>query len=132
MSRTEVFFDSNIILYLLSADLRKAERSEEMLLAGGVVSVQVLNETVRVARGKYRLDWAIVDNLLGSVIESCAVQSISLATHEMALRLAKRHFFAIFDANIVAAALLAGCTTLYSEDMQDGLAVDGLTIRNPF
>jgi predicted nucleic acid-binding protein len=33
---------------------------------------------------------------------------------------------------ILAAALEAGCTVLYSEDMQDGQKIDSLTIRNPF
>jgi predicted nucleic acid-binding protein len=39
----------------------------------------------------------------------------------------------VFDGLVVAAALEAGCATLWSEDMQDGLVVDErLTIRNPF
>ncbi|WP_252263399.1 hypothetical protein [Paracidobacterium acidisoli] len=40
--------------------------------------------------------------------------------------------YQIYDALVIAAALEAGCTTLYSEDMQDGQKIDGLTIRNPF
>ncbi|WP_309611667.1 hypothetical protein [Sphingomonas sp.] len=37
------------------------------------------------------------------------------------------------DATIVAAALLARCETLWSEDIQDGLVVEQqVTIRNPF
>jgi predicted nucleic acid-binding protein len=41
--------------------------------------------------------------------------------------------FHIYDALIVASALEAECTTLYSEDLQDGQVIDGpLTIRNPF
>jgi predicted nucleic acid-binding protein len=39
----------------------------------------------------------------------------------------------VYGAMIVAAALLAGCETLHSEDMQDGLLIDNqLRIRNPF
>jgi predicted nucleic acid-binding protein len=53
-------------------------------------------------------------------------------THDQALRIAERYGFQIYDSLIVAAALEAGCTTLYSEDMQDGQSIDTLTIRNPF
>ena len=38
----------------------------------------------------------------------------------------------IYDAPVIAAALEASCSTLYSEDMHDGQVIDGLTIRNPF
>ena len=48
------------------------------------------------------------------------------------LRIRARYGFSFYDSLIVAAALEAGCTTLYSEDMQDGQRIEGLTIRNPF
>jgi predicted nucleic acid-binding protein len=32
----------------------------------------------------------------------------------------------------VASAHQAGSTSLYTEDLQDGMAILGLTIRNPF
>ena len=39
----------------------------------------------------------------------------------------------IYDAFIVASAVISECDTLYSEDMQDGMVIEGrLTIRNPF
>jgi predicted nucleic acid-binding protein len=47
--------------------------------------------------------------------------------------LAARHGFSVYDAMIVAAALIAGCETLLSEDMADGMLVeDQLRIVNPF
>lgn len=49
------FIDTNIIVYLASRDVRKADRSEKIRAAGGVVSVQVLNEYVSVARRKLAL-----------------------------------------------------------------------------
>lgn len=46
---------------------------------------------------------------------------------------AERHRLSVYDAMIVASAILAECDTLYSEDMQDGLLIDNqLRIRNPF
>jgi predicted nucleic acid-binding protein len=119
MSAGEAFFDTNILLYLLSADTEKADRAEELLAQGGRISVQVLNEFASVATRKLGFSWAEV----GDAIE----------THDRALMIAHRYRFNFYDALIVAAALLANCSTLYSEDWQPGLKVDGtLTIVNPF
>ena len=53
--------------------------------------------------------------------------------HETGLTLAERYGFSIYDAMIAAAAIHAGCDTLWSEDMQHGMAIDeGLRIVNPF
>ena len=54
-------------------------------------------------------------------------------THERGLAVASRYGLSVYDAMIVSSALLAGCTLLYSEDMQDGQVFDRqLTVRNPF
>jgi predicted nucleic acid-binding protein len=50
----------------------------------------------------------------------------------LGLALAERCKLSVHDGMIVAAAQLAGCTILYSEDMHDGLVIDRLTIRNPY
>ena len=53
--------------------------------------------------------------------------------HLLAIAMIGRYEFSPYDSTIVAAALLADCETLWSEDMQDGLVVEKqLTIRNPF
>jgi predicted nucleic acid-binding protein len=53
--------------------------------------------------------------------------------HETAWKLQARYRFSYFDSLIIAAALAAGCSTLYSEDMQHGQVIAGrLTISNPF
>jgi predicted nucleic acid-binding protein len=133
MSAAEVFFDTNVVLYLLSADTAKADRAEELLAAGGTISVQVLNEIVSVASRKLRMTWPEIAEVLAQVRAVCAVEPLSVQTHERGLELAQRYGLSFYDALIVAAALLAGCATLYSEDMHDGLVVEGaLTIRNPF
>ena len=61
--KESAFFDSNVLLYLTSGDASKADRAERLLSAGGVVSVQVLNEVAEVARRKFRMDWLEVDEL---------------------------------------------------------------------
>jgi predicted nucleic acid-binding protein len=53
--------------------------------------------------------------------------------HETGLKLAERYGFSTYDAMIAASALHAGCDTLWSEDMQHGMALaEGLRIVNPF
>lgn len=133
MSGAEVFFDTSIILYLLSADAAKADRAEELLAIGGVISAQVLNEFTAVACGKLGMTWPEIREVLAQIRVVCPVEPVSVDTHERALQVAERYDVSIDDALIVAAALMAGCTTLYSEDMQDGRVLERqLTIRNPF
>ncbi|HUG25487.1 PIN domain-containing protein [Piscinibacter sp.] len=133
MREGEVFFDTNVVLYLLSADPVKADRAEELLAIGGMISVQVLNECVAVASRKLHMSWAEIREVLTQVRAVCPVEPLSVDTHERGLQIAERYGFSIYDALIVSAALLAGCTTLYSEDLQDGQVIDRkLTIRNPF
>jgi predicted nucleic acid-binding protein len=127
------FFDSNVILYLAASDNRKSLRAEQLLGAGGAISVQVLNESANVLRRKRRLPWKNVLAFLSELRAGLKVHPVTTDTHEMGLRLGERYGFAIYDSMIVAAALQADCDTLWSEDMQDGLVVEQrLRIANPF
>lgn len=127
-----VFFDTNVVLYLLSADEHKANAAEALLTKGGMVSVQVLNEAASVCLRKLKLPWSEVRDLLDVVKACCEVSPLSLATHERALYLAGRYQLPFCDALICAAAQNADAEVLYTEDLQDGLVLDGLTVRNPF
>jgi len=133
MSAAEVFFDSNVLLYLLSGDPTKADRAEALLAAGGTISVQVLNEFASVASRKLGMSMPEIREFLGVVRAVCTVEPISEATHDRGLAVSERYGFSIYDSMIVASALLAGCATLFSEDLQDGQVIDDqLTVRNPF
>lgn len=133
MSGAEDFFDTHVVLYLLSADTAKADRAEDLLARGGTISVQVLNEFVALAARKLHMPWTEIREVLDQVRAVCAVEPVTVQTHDQALDIAARHGLSFYDALIVSAALLAGCRTLHSEDMQHGLVVDRrLTIRNPF
>ena len=133
MSATERFFDTNVLLYLLSADEAKADRAEDELGGGGIVSVQVLNEFASVASRKLAMSIAEVREALAGIRAVCKVVPISEQSHDLGLQVADRYGLSVYDAMIVASALLAGCKTLLSEDMQDGQTIDGrLEIRNPF
>jgi predicted nucleic acid-binding protein len=127
------FLDTNVLLYLVSADTAKADRAEALVDRGGTISIQVLNELANVARRKMGFDWAETDGFLESVRALLDVVPLTVETHETGLGLSSRHGFSIYDAMIVSAALLAGCDRLWSEDMHNGLVIDGrLTIANPF
>ncbi|MGH6932028.1 MAG: PIN domain-containing protein [Dongiaceae bacterium] len=132
MGAADAFFDTNVLLYLLSADSAKADRAEALLAGGGVVSVQVLNEFASVAARKLGLEIAAIREVLATVRAVCGVKPVDIETHDLALDLAERWGFSIYDCLIVAAALRAGCKTVYSEDLQPGQRIDKLTIRNPF
>jgi predicted nucleic acid-binding protein len=126
------FIDSNVVLYLLSSDSAKADRAEAVLQAGGVISVQVLNEVASVCLRKLKMPWEEVDALLLAVKAACDVQPLTIESHEKAVELAKRFKLSLYDANIVANALISGAQLLLSEDMHSGLLIDGLVIQNPF
>ena len=127
------FFDSNVLMYLASGDSAKADRAEAVLGDGGAISVQVLNEIANVARRKMKMSWQETRGLLSSLRGLLAVHPVTIETHELGLALAERYNLAIYDALIAAAALLAECDRLWSEGMQDGLAIDRrLRIVNPF
>ena len=127
-----VFFDTNVLLYLLSADECKADRAEALLAEGGVVSVQVLDEAASVCRCKLKRPWPEVRELLDAVKACCEVMPLALDTHQRALDLAERYQLSLYDALICAAAQNAEAAVLYTEDLRDGLVLGGLRGRNPF
>jgi predicted nucleic acid-binding protein len=130
----KVFFDTNVLLYTIGQDDARTPTAEALLLRGGLISVQVLNELASVAYRKLRMPWPEVTEALAAIRILCpSPLPITEETHDAALRLAEQHGFHIYDALIVVAALEADCVTLYTEDLQDGQVIDGrLTIRNPF
>ena len=128
------FFDTNVLVYTIGQHDARTPAADDLLASGGVISVQVLNELASVARRKLKMSWQDVAAALAAVRILCPSPiAITADVHDAALLLAARYDFHIYGALIVAAALEAGCTTLYSEDMQSGQVIDGrLAIRNPF
>jgi len=127
------FLDSNILVYAFTTDSRAA-RAQALLERGCAISVQGLNEFANVARRKLGKSWDEIRDALAAIRAVCSnILPIDLETHAAALRLAERHGFAFFDALMLASALQAGSDTLWSEDMQDGMRIDGkMRILNPF
>jgi predicted nucleic acid-binding protein len=123
-------FDTNILVYTATSDARK-QRAVDCLSRGGVVSVQVLNEFVHVARRKLRHDWPQVELALG-LFRATLDDVLPVTLHTGAVSLAREHGLSFYDALIVAGAIEGGCDTLFSEDMQHGRSIGGLAIVNPF
>jgi predicted nucleic acid-binding protein len=133
MPDADVFFDTSVLLYLLSADEKKADRVEALLQDCGHVSVQVLNEFTAVSRGKLGMSFAEIREILGTVRAVCRIHSLTTETHDRATEIAERYKFSMYDSGIVASAYLAGCRTLYAEDLQHLQIIERqLTIVNPF
>ena len=129
----KAFFDTNVLIYAFAQNDPRSETAEAFLAAGGLVSVQVLNEFVAVAVRKLGMPWGDVLEALAAIRTLCpSPMSLTVDTHESALRIAQQFGYRIYDSLVVAAALEAGCDTLYSEDMQHGQVIEALTIRNPF
>ena len=127
------FFDTNILLYLASGNRAKAERAEEIVGEGGVISVQVLNEITNVARRKMQLSWVEIRQFLSTIRSLLPAHPVTIEIHGAGLALAERYGFSTYDAMIVASAIDAGCDTLWSEDMQQDMVIGRrLRIRDPF
>ena len=128
-----VFFDTTVLIYTVTEDDAHAAVAEELLAAGGTIGVQVLNEFAAVARRKLKMSWQETGEALDAIRVLCEPPApLTVEVHASALQIAARYGYNVYDALIVAAALDAGCHTLYSEDMQDGQRIGALRIVNPF
>ena len=126
------FFDTNILVYAQQAD-GKGDRARALFAGGGKLSVQVLNEFTAVSRRKQRRGWREVDEAVADVLTMVDPPlALTLDLHNAARALSREHSLSFYDALIVAAAIEAGCDTLFSEDMQHGRAFGGLAVVNPF
>ncbi len=127
------FLDTNVLIYAFTDDPRN-QKAQELLGKGCVIGVQVLNEFTNVARRKLGMTWEELREALSSILIVCPTAlPMDLEIHSAALAIAERYGFRIFDALMIASALHGGCEILWSEDMQDGMVIDGrLRIANPF
>ena len=134
------FIDTNVFVYQLEqVDTRKAEIAERLIRRGiasgtACISFQVvqecLNTTIRKATTPLSENEmrAYLDEVLAPLLR---VQP-SIGLYHASLDIRSRYQFGFYDSLIVAAALEAGCDLLYTEDMQHGQQIHGLTIRDPF
>ena len=127
-----IFLDSNVILYLLSADQHKADTAEALLTRNPTISVQVLNEVTSVCLRKLKMPWPEIHELLNAVKATCQIVPLTVETHGQAMQIAQQHQLSFYDAHILAAAQACGATALMTEDLHNGQTVQGIEIQNPF
>ena len=131
-----VFVDSNIWLYAFieGSDPQKTAVAKSVVAQPGVVtSVQVINEVSRNLLRKARFTEDRIQNLIDSFYARHEVVAFDQALLRRASELRGQRQFAFWDGLVVAAALAANATILFSEDMHHGLVVENrLRIQNPF
>jgi predicted nucleic acid-binding protein len=134
------FIDSNVVLYLFDeVDAQKRQVAETLVAQAletrdASLSFQVVQETLNVITRKLATPVTPEDarRFLDQVLAPLWDVMPSLALYQRAIAIQARYRYGFYDALIIAAALEAGCTRLYSEDLQHGQQIDGLTIENPF
>jgi predicted nucleic acid-binding protein len=134
------FLDTNIFVYALDPTLpRKTQPAIELITEGldtgnGIVSYQVVQEFFSLAFRKFAKSMSVfeAEQYLNTVFRPLLAVHSSPALFVSALQVHGQHRFSWYDSLIVAAALEAGCSILYSEDMQHGVVIHGMRIENPF
>ena len=127
------FADTNVAVYALDADPQRHEQALSIMRRCPVISTQVVNEFISVLTGKQRVPRDRANRYARILLRRCEVVSLTPQTVESAICIGERYQVSHWDALIVASALLTGCDTLYSEDLQDGQVFEGsLTVKNPF
>ena len=134
----EDFFDTNVLIYMLGeTDATKRQMARSVVIRShhngtACISYQVVQETLNVVTRKLGATREEASRLLDEVLTPLWQVNPTPALYRRALSLQGQYSFGFYDSLIVAAALEAGCVRLYSEDLQDGQQIQGLTIRNPF
>jgi predicted nucleic acid-binding protein len=127
------FADTNIVIYAEGSDVTKAQRAIAILESNPLISSQMVNETVATLTRKYGFTLPEAHEVASSLLDLCEVVPVDADTIREAIRLAARYQLSHWDSLIVAAALLAKCGTLYSEDLQHNqLFEQRLRVVNPF
>ena len=127
------FADTNIVVYAVGQDSDKRTKARQILVDGVTVSAQVINETLNVLTRKQGVNLVVAHEVAESLLELCEVVPVAENTIREAIRLTRRYKLSHWDSLIVAAALMAGCEKLYSQDMQHGQVFDEqLKVVNPF
>ncbi|NOY69082.1 MAG: PIN domain-containing protein [Deltaproteobacteria bacterium] len=137
--KDKYFLDTNIIVYSFDPNISDkqcvARRLIHSALTGsGCISYQVVQEFMNVATRKFKTPLSIQDCkiYLNDVLAPLCEIFPGIEFFSYALQIRERWQFSFYDSLIVAAALQANCTILYTEDLQHGQLINGLTITNPF
>ena len=132
------FVDTNVLLYAFAprpGDAAKARAAVDLIRARNLaVSVQVLQEFYVQATRANRAA-AIPHDLAVEAIASLGrfpTQENTMALVQRAIAAHRRWTISYWDAAIIEAARLQGCTEVLTEDLQHGQDFDGVRVVNPF
>ena len=134
------FLDTNIFVHSFnSREKGKQLRSLELISVAidkqtGCISYQVIQEFLNVATRKFIKPLSISDcqRYLNSVLEPLCEVFASVGLYNQSLEISERWRYSFYDSLIIAAAINSRCSILYSEDLQHGQIIQGLTISNPY
>ena len=129
------FIDTNVLVYAVGDEEPKRQRAEALLLSleQVVVSAQVLSEFVNVSLREQLLERAALEAVVDGYLRAYEVMPVEGETIARAFGVLDRYGYAWWDSAMLASALVARCTVVYTEDLQDGQLIEGrLRIVNPF
>jgi predicted nucleic acid-binding protein len=133
---TTCFIDTNIWLYAFieTDDSVKSATARTLIQeTEPVLSTQVINEVCVNLLQRANFTEGQVSRLIESFYEKYPVIELNKSVLLTASRLRQRYSLSFWDSTIVASALGAGVSILYSEDMQHGLTIEErLQVLNPF
>ena len=134
----EHFLDTNVLVYLFDeTNDHKREKAVRLVQESlenetGCISYQVVQETINVITRKLNATPEKARQILEDTLMPLWRVNPTRMLYQRSLNLQTRYRFSFYDSLIVAAALEAGCKNLFSEDLQHGQQIEGLTIANPF
>lgn len=134
----EDFLDTNILVYMFDeTDPIKRQRaarlvSDSLVNSRGCISYQVVQETLNVLIRRLDVSIASASQMLEDILMPLWQVNPTQSLYRSSLTVQERYGFSYYDSLIVAAALEAGCTRLYTEDLQHGQQIQQLTVIDPF
>ena len=134
------FVDTNVLVYAFDpSDAAKHERAKEVVnilgdVRGGVLSAQVLMEFHAVVTRRLTppIPARSADRHVQDFLQTWDVVALDGQIVLEALRGMQAHGFALWDAQIWAAARMGRAGVVLSEDFSDGRIADGVRFVNPF
>jgi predicted nucleic acid-binding protein len=129
----KVFIDTNIFFYLYSADEPEKRRNVEKAISqyDCVTSTQAVNELSNIFIKKLKLSTKQIKAVIDEIALFCSIIKVDLIVIEQALELHAEYQYSYYDCLMLSAALISGCTQIFTEDLQDGQIIKKqLKIRN--
>lgn len=134
----KIFIDTNLLIYCVdNKDIRKQTAAREIISnllsnENGVISTQSLQEFFNASTKKIHHSKEVAKNFISYWAKVFPVHSNTTADIENAIDISIQNKLSFWDSLVISAALAEGCTTLYSEDLNNGQIIHGLEIVNPF